>query len=325
MEFLRSVLAQDESVTVSTRVTYDLPVNPLSHILMTLKCANDTGTLTNYSTIAALLAQITSISVEFKGSALLSLSFKDLAILSQLLTGRPLGQTNLVSVNNDVRAVTVPIPFGRRLYNPKECFPAVRRGDLRLVIDYAAAQTGIDTLIAQIETVELLGAEPDRFIKATTISKTLTSGIGNDIDLPIGNPIIGCLLFGTTTPTGAVYTATIDKVKVLVDNMESHYSEANWETIHNEFMARYPQGIQNALHLHALGGTGAASDPTFGVENDSDIAEGYAYLNFDPADDDFYLLDTVGKSRVHLRLTAGASDAARVIPVELIETGALKP
>lgn len=321
MEFLRSVLAQDEAVVVSTRVTYDLPVNPLSHILFTMKAANDTGVITNAVLLGNILRQVSNISVEFKGSSVMSGSLIDLAALYQWLLRVPVGQTNMVKTDGDVRAATVILPFGRKLFNPDECFPAVKRGDLRLVIDYAAAQTGIDTLLAQIETVELMGAAPKAYLKATTIAKTLTSGIGNDIDLPIGNPIVSILMFGTTTPTGAVYTSTIDKAKILVDNMESHYNEANWETLHGEFRGRFPVNVQNTQHLHRFADAAAGETDTGIQSDDAGYIEKYAALDFDPAGDGNFLLMTEGKSRVHARITAGASDAARFLPVELIAIG----
>lgn len=318
MEFIRSVLAQDEAVTVSTRVTYDLPVNPLSHLIFTLRFLNDTATITNYSAVAAALAQVANLAVEFKGSSVLSGTLTDLAILAQTILRKPIALVNQVRTDNDARAISVILPFGRSLYNPDECFPAVRRGDLRLVIDYAAAQTGIDGLSVQIETVEIPGAGPKQFIKATTISRTLTSGIGNDVDLPIGNAIIGVLMFGTTIPTGASWNATIGRTKLLVDNTESHYSETNWESLHSELLLRYPYNPMNDAHTHAFNGAAAAYDSTLQPECVASLFDRYAYLDFDPTDNGLYALITEGKSRVHLRITAEASDAARFMPIEIM-------
>jgi hypothetical protein len=187
------------------------------------------------------------------------------------------------------------------------------------VIDYAGAQTGIDTLSAQIETVELPGAAPKQFVKATTISKTLVSGIGNDIDLPIGNPILGILLFATTIPAGTSYACSIQKVKCLVDNMESHYSETNWESLYSEMLHRLPYNPANDAHVHGFNGAAPAYDTTLQPESGPAIFPNYAYLDFDPVRDGSYALETEGKSRVHLRITAGASDGVRVLPVELIK------
>jgi hypothetical protein len=318
MEFLRSVLAQDEAVTVSTRVTYDLPVNPLSHILFTLKGLNETSTMADNVNLAGMLAAITNLAVEFKGTSIFSGACKDLAVLFQTMLGIPVGQVAVVKTDEAVRMFTLTLPFGRKLFNPDECFPAVKRGDLRLIIDYAAAQTAFTDLYAQIETVELPGAAPKSFIKATTISKTLASGVGNDVDLPMGNPILGILLYGTTTPTGAATAATIQKVKCLVDNVESHFSEANWATLHGEFRGKFPTNPQNDDHVHRGNFTTTVEGDTGYVQDGAAYHEKYGYLDFDPTGDGKFMLVTEGKSRVHLRVTGGAADAARFMPVELI-------
>jgi len=319
MEFLRSVLASDETITVSTRVTYDLPVNPLSHIIFTLLFANDTSTIGNYSVIAAALAQISNIAVTHKGTSIISASFADLVAAGLVLVKKPVGQVNLVRTNNDVRALSVVIPFGRRLFDPAECFPATKKGELKLVIDYAAAQTGIDTLKAQIETVELPGATPKGHIKITTLTKTPAASGDVDVDLPIGNPIVGCLLFGTTVPN-TDYTTTINKVKCKVDNVEAYYSECNWESLHGDFWRRMPYNDMMNKHVHENQDGAVAS--TLGQENDVGWLDNYAYLDFDPREDDSYLLITEGKARVHLVVNAGDTNALRVLPVELISVGA---
>lgn len=321
MEFLKSVLAQDEAVTVSTRVTYDLPVNPLSHILFTLKGLNETSTMTDHVNLVGMLLALTNIAVEFKGTSIFSGSGKDLAVLFQRILGIPVGQTNVVKTDEGTRMFTLTLPFGRKLFDVNECFPAVKRGDLRLIVDYAAAQTAFTDLYAQIETVELPGATPKQFMKATTISKTMVSGVGNDVDLPIGNAILGILLFSTTTPTGASYAASIDKVKCLVDNVESHFSETNWETLHGEFRGKFPINGQNDDHIHRGNFTTTVEGDTGFAQDAAAYLEKYAYLNFDPTGDGAFALVTEGKSRVHLRVTGGAADAARFMPVELIGVG----
>jgi len=320
--FIRSVLAQDETVTVSTVVTYDLPVNPLSHILFTLKCLNDTGTITNYSVLKALLAQVSQIEVLFKGSAIVSTSMTDLAVLMATMGMWQPSQLNLVKTNNDVRAVTVPILFGRKPFFEAECFPAVRRGELQLRVTYAAAQTGIDTPIVQIETVELPEAAPTQFLKYTASSKTPTATGEHDVDLPIGNDILGVLLFGTTVPTGSSYNATIGKIKLLIDNVEAYYAKANWETLHNELARRADWKYYH--HFHQFSGISGGVDSDTGLQQEDDsLIDNYAYLDFDPLGDDNYLLSTEGRSRVHLRIDQEpTADALRIIPVEIIKLSA---
>lgn len=319
-EFLRSVLAQDETIVVSSTVTYDLPVNPLSHILFTLKFANDTATIGNYDVLAAALAQISNIEVLFKGSAIISASLTDLAVLAARMFKWGPGQLNLAETDNDVRAVTVPILFGRKPFMQDECFPAVRRGELQLRVTYAAAQTGIDTPIAQIETVELLDAAPTRFLKYTTISKTPSATGWHDVDVPIGNKVLGALFFGTSVPTGASYNSSFGQTKLLVDNVESYYAEANWETLHNELMHHIDWRYYE--HFHSVDAAGVGREDTLGQQEDASLIDNYAVLDFDPMKDSEWLLETDGRSRVHLRINADVADAIRVIPIEIVELAA---
>jgi hypothetical protein len=321
MEFLRQVLVQDETLTASTLRTDDLPVNPLSMILVSVKAANDTGTLSNFSLVNALLNQISKLEVLYKGSAIVSGSLADLARLFGLLIGKGPMQTQAPLTDNAIRCVTIPILLGRKGFNAAECFPAVRRGELQLQTTIAAAQTGIDTLIYQVETVELLNAKPTKFLKATTINKTPTATGDHDVDLPIGNKLAGVLLFGTTVPTSTSFNASIGQLRLLRDNVEAYYARTNWETLHNEMQRRVSEGAQHLVHQHLENTAGAyAQNAVTGTNNAATgFFDSYAYLDFDPFTDDSYLLDTAGRARIHLRINADVADAIRVIPVEILD------
>lgn len=328
MEFLRQVLVQDETFAVSTTRTDDLPVNPLSMVLLTMRYLNDTADLDDYSAIAGLLAQVARVEILYKGSAIVSGSLADIARVSAVMLGRPPQQTLATIVNSDARSITVPILLGRKPYCPKECFPAVRRGELQLQLTTAAATTGIKTPTVQIETVELLGATPERFLKYTTISKTPTATGDHDVDIPIGNKIPGMLLFGTTVPAGAALTASFGQLRLLLDNVEHYYARTNWETLHNELMLRVSESVASGTYKSrendAVGYTADAL--TDGEHGAIGFFNAYAYLDFDPRGDDSYLLDTAGRARIHLRINADVADAIRVLPLELIPVaGALTP
>lgn len=320
--FIRQVLAQDEAVTVSTTVNYDLPVNPLSHFLFTLKALNDTGTITNYNIIAALLASVTSIEVLYKGQAIIAGNLRDICCLNWLLTGWQPLQLNLEKTNNEVRGITIPISLGRRPFWGMECFPATRRGELTLRVTYAAAQTGIDTLVAQIETVELLDVTPERFLKYTTLTRTPAATGDSDADLPLGNDILGVLLFGTSFPSGTSYNSSFGQVRALLDNVEFGYSLTNWETLHGELLNRAGD-FRHLEHIHRNNQAVAGTEDNTGVQQESGhIFENYGYLDYDPLKDGSYALQTAGHARAHLRINADVADAQRILPVELIKVSA---
>jgi len=322
MKFLRQIIVQNETFAVSTTRTDDLPVNPLSVVLVTLRMLNNNATVADFSSINAVLNQIAKLEILYKGSAIISGSFADLARLYGVLMRHVPMQTKVSLTDNDMRTLTVPILLGRRPYDAAECFPAVRRGELQLQMTTAAAQTGVDTPVVQVETVEILEATPQRFLKATTISRTFPATGDNDVDLPIGNKLAGTLLFGTTAPTGAAVTATIGQLRLLVDNVESYYARTNWETLHNELSRYYQESVAGGAFQaeeHGAAANAAGDLLKTGEHGQTGFFNNYAYLDFDPLKDDSYLLDTAGHSRIHLRVNAGVADAMRAIPVELVD------
>ena len=241
MFFIRSVLSSERTVVAGEQVTYDLPVNPLSFIDLRLTAvANALGAS---PVLEDLLAYITTVEVLWRGSSIVSLSLADLAALVAGLTGEFPKQENQGGVASQRSSMTARIPFGRRKYWGQELLPPVRRGEMQLRLTYAGTLTRAASLIEHIETVEVPDATPIRFLKYTTFPKTPTAAGDHDVDLPIGNPIINVLLFGTTVPAGATETTSIDALKLLVDNVEFFYSQTRWEELHADYLARLMPGI----------------------------------------------------------------------------------
>lgn len=318
--FLRTVVHQDIVVTAGgTPTEKNLGVNPLSFILVTIRAviaaANATPTLAN------LLAVLSNVEVLFKGTSLVAASLADLAEVAHRLLGRDVKQQ---TINDDaaiVTWVTVPILFGRMPYWINEAIPATRSGDLILRTTPAAAFTGVTTVTLQVEQVELLDAVPQQFLKYTTFTKTPSATGEHDVDLPLGNPIVGALLFGTTAPGAAAtsFNASIGTVKLLVDNVESYYSLANWESLRGDTILRADQDYAFASHNHETPNAVAAGAETSDV-SDADLTDRqHIYLDFDPLKDGNYLLETEGRGRVHLRINADTADAIRMLPIELIK------
>ncbi|GAH71542.1 unnamed protein product, partial [marine sediment metagenome] len=87
MEFIHSVLAQNQDVVGNTTISYDLPVNPLSHILVTLKYTRALAASVLVPTYPIALALITKIEVLYKGSAIFSMSGADAVAAGLLVVG----------------------------------------------------------------------------------------------------------------------------------------------------------------------------------------------------------------------------------------------
>lgn len=317
--FLHSQLVRRDTLTAATtRAADDLPVNPLSAILVTVAC--DVDAINVAPTVAELLGVISRFEVTYKGQNIVSASLPDLAALYWHLTGRfpTVGRLSAEADEAEIW-ITVPILFGPKPFMKDWCFPAVRRGELQMQITTPATFTAVNDPQLQVETLELLDGAPARFLKYTTISKTPSATGDHDVDLPLGNPIRGVQLFGTTVPVDGAITKSIDSGRLLVDNVEHGYANFNWETLRGaSCLYRDPsfQGMQAVARL--TGGAPAANDDTRPLEWPTSFYRQYAYLEYAPYGMDEYRLMTEGKGRVHLRLNAGDTNAIRVIPVEEI-------
>lgn len=319
MEFIHSILAHDETVTAGTVVSYDLPVNPLSHILLTLKHAQNLAD--DALGFANVPAMIDKVEVLYKGSAVFSMSGIDMLACGIFVNGFESWGANNDGSDDDERAFTFLVPMTRKLYSPVECYPASTRGELVLQITYAAAFTDIDTVRAQIETVEIPGAEASQFIKMTTLSVTPAAAGQLDIELPIGNDISELVMTGATIPAGTADTATLNQLEILVDNINKFYAESNFETINNMAGRMRAAPGYFGYHVHRLtGATFAQWDDTSPVIPADHIINCHLHLPFDIFRDGEFALKTAGKSDVILRLDAGDTGAIRVIPVEVVKS-----
>ncbi|KKN06080.1 hypothetical protein LCGC14_1080890 [marine sediment metagenome] len=295
MDYRRTVIAQDESIAASATSTFDLPVNPLSHLIFTLRGLN----VTDEATLAEILVRISAITVTRFGSAIFDMSATDLQKLNAIMFGNMPILLNQVADDNGTRAISLIVPFSRKPYSTIEGLPGTKKGELKLQVTASASEAAFDNLTLQIEAVEILGSNPTQHLKITTLSQTMTSGVDNDVDLPIGNKYAGLLVFSTTIPTTTAFTTTADKMRFLINNVERNLANANWESLHGELLFRL--GHREAYDASA---------------DDDDVAN-YALIDFDPAQDDNFLVETAGVSSVVLKIAAGDGNAVRVFPIEL--------
>lgn len=321
MEFIHSVLVQDEDVSARTQDSDDLPVNPLSHVLLTLKTTHTHAALADIEKFKEVLDLITKIEVLYKGSAIFSMSGYDAFACGLIISHFETWGLNVLGTTVEERSTTLCIPFGRRLYDPRECFPRTTRGELVLQVTYADLPAAFPTEVAQIETVELPDASPTQYLRMTTLSADFTKAGENDVDLPIGHPISDLVVYGETIPVGAATTRTIGFLQVLVDNIRRFYSHTNFETIHNMEGRRRPAPGYWGSHVHE----GAAAAALCGVVIPGNhVLDHYIHVPFDIFGDGEYSLQTAGKSDVVLRIgcDAAANNEVRVIPCEIVPAGA---
>ena len=297
MKYRKTTLAQDESFALSSTLTADMGVNPISHLIVTMRFLN----VTDEATLTEILTRFGTITVTRFGETIFNMTAIDLQKWNAIWFRNLPILTNQVATDNAARYISLAIPFSRKPYDPKEGLPTTKRGELQVQVVAGSSDAALDNATIQIEQVEMLEAKPERFLKVTTLTQTMVSGVDNDIPLPIGNEYVNLTVFSTTVPTGTAFTTTADKLKLLIDNVEEMYANSQWESFHGELLLRL--GHRQAYDASA----------------DNDDVANYGIMDFSPNEEDIFLLDTKGKTQSTLRITAGDANALRAMIAELVK------
>jgi len=320
--FLRSVVQDFQTLTASADITpVDLPVNPLSHLILTitLNLTPAQAADKTFRTINPFLDAIGDVSVRYRGENIIQGNGQDVAMMASMLTGYSPWGREFHGVNNTVRSLSLLLPFTRQPFRHEEAFPATTRGQLRFFMTAAAAPTGYTTMQWALESVELIEDEPKQYLKWTTLSRALTASGRQQIDLPLGNQIMGVLLFDPSDEIDATVQYAFGKVKILKDNVEQYFPESNWESLAETLGRRYPSIQTGYGHFHEqLAADTSTGQPVHLVADKPPLQ--YGYLDFDPLDDDSYLMDTAGASSLKLDMNSDVNTGTvRVLPVEVVQ------
>src|SRR5262249_55501042 len=124
--------------------------------------------------------------------------------------------------------ITVPLSFSRRRHWHEEAFPATTRGNLQFFMTAGSQPASGSAMQWQLEACELIEDDPKRYLKYVTNQRNITVAGQFDTPLPIGNPILGILLFDPQTLNTTARTQTWGQVKLLVDNVEQYYPLSDW-------------------------------------------------------------------------------------------------
>lgn len=296
MFYRHTTLAQDESFAASATITADMGVNPISHLIITLRCLN----VTDEGTLTEILARFGTITVTRFGETIFNMTAADLHKWNMIWFRNTPILANQVATDNAARYITLIVPFSRMTFNPLEGLPKTLRGELQVQVTAGSSDAAVDNATLQIEQVEMLDANPKRFVKVTTLTQTMASGSDNDIPLPIGNDYASVTIFSTTVPTGTAFTTTADKVRLLLDNVETGFISSQWESLHGALLQRI----------------GHRQD--YDASADNDLLANYGIMDFSPNDTDDFLLSTKGKTQSTLRVTAGDANNVRAMVAELV-------
>jgi hypothetical protein len=322
--YLRSIVSDFQTLTASADISpVDLPVNPLSHLILTLALTkNVAAAATGLGRVMLpILQQITELSIRHRGENIIQGSLEDLVVLNLLLHGQPPAVGETAQADNEIQFVSIPLSFARKLYAHDEGFPATQRGNLRFHMTAGAISSLYDAASWSLEAVELIEDEPATFLKYTTMTRALSATGRQRMPLPIGNEILGLLLFDPSDETDLTNSYAFGKAKLLKDNVEQYFAESNWENLRESLERRAP-GFRNMFgHTHPH----AAADTTTAEESQATADRApiqYGYMDFDPLNDGSYSLETAGAASLDLDLNSDVSSGTiKALPVELIKIG----
>jgi len=322
MNFLHSVAVQDQAISADGVFQFDMPVNPLSVILVCLRPLNDTGTLANFNNYLAICQAINRVSVYSKGYSVFQMRGEDAAALNYFRHGILPFQVQHDDTNDERRCVVLPILTGRWPFSTKSCLPSHKRGECVLELDLDIADTGYDGLRISVETIELPDAKPTEWERKVSVNQTWAATGENIIDFSPGKVCRGILLFGTTRFNGAAPAPSWGRLKVLVDNFETgfHSTDIEVASMLTSLWGRQPPSAD--AHKHRVTTDGNAQTELSTLAGPFEQGNGWgqwAFLDYDPTGDDQFALDTTKSSRFAIQATAESADAVRAIPVEILK------
>lgn len=322
--YLRSIVSDFQTLTASADIApVDLPVNPLSHLILTLALTKNVAASATAlgRVMMPIIQQITDLSVRHRGENIIQGSLEDLVVLNLLLHGQPPAVGETAQADNEIQFVSIPLSFSRRLYSHDEGFPATQRGNLRFHMTAGAISSLYDAASWCLEAVELIEDEPTQFLKYTTMTRALSATGRQRMALPIGNELLGLLLFDPSDETDNTLSYAFGKAKLLKDNVEQYFAETNWESL-REAMERRAPGFRNMfghVHPHAAADTSTAEESQATADR---APLQYGYMDFDPLNDGSFSLETAGAAALDLDMNSDVSTGTvRVVPVELIKVG----
>jgi len=314
MKYIHSQLCNDITVTPGQTQSYDLPINPVSLILLTMRWVQDRTGPYSYSQIDSILSVISKIDVTYKGRTLYSASGQDAVMLTRLISGAEPVVHNAIDADNAIRMCTIPIALAPYLYSPDWASPASKRGELQLQITCAAPPAIIIGATYSAEVIEIEGAEPKYYMQCTPHA-VLPAATGMiDIDLPIGQDLCGVMLRAAKVPDATNDHCSITSAALLVDNREEYISYASWAALRTHAQMRAPEMVGNTRHQHALGDvmTGAWTTETVLAPS---YTQHYGYIDLMPAGIEDYILSTAGRSRVHIAIDCGDTSQIIAYPI----------
>ena len=294
--FTRSTVL--DAHTMATEVKeVGLPAEPLSHLVFTMEFWN----ATDEATFAEILGFINKLSVLDKGVGILSLESEALACLNLYLFGAGGIRIAPVADDNQHDAYGLIIPLGRTLFNPDECYPERKKGDVILLMDTTVPATTLDNALISISAIALPGITPSRYLKCTQRNVSAPGATGDfDVELAMGNDLLA-LLIGMTSFAGASENLFgADDLSLMMDNRQEAIVSSKAPELITEMLARIGGATRTLAGMGAL------------------IPATHLWMDFDPTRDGEFAIDTRPATDLKLRINYGVNEALTVSQIDLV-------
>lgn len=323
MQFIWSQVKNRFSIgTSSIDIVDSMPVLPLSAIFLHIDATNTVANAAD--SVTTLFGALKSIQFRYRGTQIWAVTPQDLYRMTRNIGVWTTQLQKTSDAAGTRRLVTLCIPFGRHLFNPTECFPGVAKGETELFTSWNATSGNYSTYRYTLETLQLIGANPTAYIRATTIGLTPNATGNYDVDLPRAAPLLGIGLSQTNSePRNA--TADVETVKVLADNQDYGYSLISSATARAMQYYRKPpaQELDIRQSVSDVAATYTVDALNINAETTESQMSEFMYMNFDPFGDNMYMLDGRTFSDLKLRLNLNAANPLRIIPLEMYDAGAI--
>lgn len=315
-KFLKQVVVEDYDPLADETKSWDLSDQALAALWITVK-----GDLVAANKcIDDFMASLTKIDVWMGGFNVVHYAHPiDGLLMNCKLKGHWPYLVNSSQTIDDVTGVTFPILFGAPYLNDAMCLPSSLSNRKRLDLGLDIATAFLDDLLIDIAEVIMLDAHPAGCIKQEEIAVSAKGTGDQDLWLQTNWDLLKLLLHGAHWPSGAVYTSTINRAGMEIDDFAFGYKSIPWEILHGEIMDELEGSGPVEDHTHTIPTTGDTGMP---ISLEHWIAE-YAEMDFFYNYDLKWRAPLAGASTAKLKYNAGVDEAWRIVTANYVPASKL--
>ena len=306
------------AIAAAADFTFDLPNEPFSYLDFIISGIADTG-ITSELSVADLLSQILNISIRLNGADIIALSGQEVAMYALAVQGYVPTLTFEDDDANQAFNLTFRLPFSRKAYDPKECYPATPSGNSQARIVMIAAYTKVDSLNLEVVACRLPEAQPTKVVTCDRLVRAIAAVGQLDIQLTVQFPYVGLLMQSQYIPNALVLTSVIRLLSLYEDSDQTRLHDIPWGHLHGnlvELMRNYGW-LREHCHLTPVTPAVAGGRTTGQVNVDNNLWDHFGYVDFDPTRDGVNMLNVPRDHNLNARVVSDIVGDAYFYPIIL--------